>query len=87
MSLPTHQDGVENREKAYCRFASPICEYKVNYYLGMKDMLRDIDAISVIIVIWRTLQNHSSVTEYGSFFIPLRLDIYYIGLVIIWSFF
>ena len=73
MPLPTHQDGVENRDKAYCRFASPICDYllfnkkkyKVNYYLGMKDMLRDMmqdHAISVIIVIWRTLQNHSSVT-------------------------
>ena len=65
MPLPTHQDGVENRDKAYCRFASPIykkkkrkkspiCDYllfnrkkyKVNYYLGMKDMLRDIDARS-----------------------------------------
>ena len=57
MPLPTrHQDGVENCDKAYCRFASPICNYllfnkkkyklKVNYYLGMKDMLRDIDARS-----------------------------------------
>ena len=54
MPLPTHQDGVENRHKAYYRFASPICDYllfnrkkyKVNYYLGMKDMLRDIDARS-----------------------------------------
>ena len=44
MPLPTHQDGVENRDKAYCR---PICDYllfnrkkyKVNYYLGMKDMI------------------------------------------------
>ena len=38
MPLPTHQDGVENRDKAYCRFASQICDYiyKVNYYLGMK---------------------------------------------------
>ena len=50
MPLPTHQDGVENRDKVYCRFASPICDYllfnrkkyKVNCYLGMKDMLRDI---------------------------------------------
>ena len=44
----------------------------------MKDMLRDMmqdHAISVIIVIWRTLQNHSSVNEHGSFFILLRLDI------------
>ena len=59
MPLPTHQDGVENRDKAYCRFASPICDYllfnrkkyKVNYYLGMKDMLHDMmqdHAISVI---------------------------------------
>ena len=54
MPLPTHQDGVENRDKAYCRFASPICDYllfnrkkyKVNNYLGMKDMQRDIDARS-----------------------------------------
>ena len=63
---------------------------KVNYHLGMKDMLRDMmqdHAISVIIVIWRTLQNRSSVHEHGSFFIPLRLDIYCIGLVAIWSFF
>ena len=50
MPLPTHPDGVENRDKAYCRFASPICDYlllnrkkyKVNYYLGVKDMLRDM---------------------------------------------
>ena len=98
MPLPIHQDGVENRDKAYCRFASPICDYilfnrkkyKVNYYLGMKDMLRDMmqdHAISVIIVIWRALQNRSSVTEHGSFFIPLRLDFFCIGLVTIWSFF
>ena len=52
MPLPTHQDGVENRDKAYCRFASPIRGYlnrkrfKFNYYLGMKDMLRAIDARS-----------------------------------------
>ena len=54
MLLPTHQDGVENRDKANCHFASPICDYllfnrkkyKVNYCLGMKDMLRDIDARS-----------------------------------------
>ena len=54
MPLPTHQDDVENGDKTYCRFASPICDYllfnrkkyKVNYYLGMKDMLRDIDARS-----------------------------------------
>ena len=53
LPLPTHQDGVENRDKAYCRFASPIYDYlffnrkkyKVNY-LSMKDMLRDIDARS-----------------------------------------
>ena len=40
--------------KAYCRFASPICDYllfnrkkyKVNYYPGMKDMQRDIDTRS-----------------------------------------
>ena len=45
--------------KAYCRFASPICDYllfnrkryKVNHYPGMKDMVRDIDVMSVIIVI------------------------------------
>ena len=87
MPLPIHQDGVENRDKAYCRFASPICDYilfnrkkyKVNYYLGMKDMLGDMmqdHAISVIIVIWRALQNRSSVTEHGSFFIPLRLNFF-----------
>ena len=98
MPLPIHQDGVENRHKAYCRFASPSCDYilfnrkkyKVNYYLGMKDMLGDMmqdHAISVIIVIWRALQNRSSVTEHGSFFIPLRLDFFCIGLVTIWSFF
>ena len=54
MPLPTHQDGVENRDKAYCRFASPICDYllfnrkkyKVNCYLGLKDMLCDNDARS-----------------------------------------
>ena len=28
MPLPTHQDGVENRDKAYCRFASPIYKKK-----------------------------------------------------------
>ena len=27
MPLPTHQDGIENRDKAYCRFASPIYDY------------------------------------------------------------
>ena len=54
MPLPTHQDGVENCDKPYCRFASSICDYllfnrkkyKVNYYQGMKDMLGDIDARS-----------------------------------------
>ena len=88
MPLPIHQDGVENRDKAYCRFASPICDYilfkrkkyKVNYYLGMKDMLRDMMQD-------RALRNRSSVTENGSFFIPLRLDLFCIGLVTIWSFF
>ena len=40
--------------KAFCRFASPICDYllfnrkkyKVNYYPGMKDMQLDIDTRS-----------------------------------------
>ena len=27
MLLPSHQDGVENRDKACSRFASPICDY------------------------------------------------------------
>ena len=66
MSLPAHQDGVENRDKAYCRFASPICDYllfnrnkyKVNYYLGMKDMLRDIDARSCNICIYYMALSH-----------------------------
>ena len=49
-------------------------------------LLMQDHAISLIIVVWRTLQNHSSITEHGSFFIPLRLDIYCIGLVTIWSF-
>ena len=52
--LPINQHGVQNRDKAYSRFASPICDYllfnrkkyKFNCYLGMKDMLRDIDARS-----------------------------------------
>ena len=64
----------------------PIAVLQVQ--LGIKDMLRDMmqdHAISVIIVLWRTSQNRSSITEHGSFFIPL--DIYCIGVVTIWSFF
>ena len=28
MPLPTHQDGVENRDKVYCRFASAIAQFR-----------------------------------------------------------